>query len=178
MRHDPWLFGELCLWRWRAGIREPVPATIAEPFALQIAGEWARASELWKEIGCPYEAALALADGDDNDALLRALGELQRLGARQAAAMVARRLREHGARKLPRGPRVATIRNPAGLTRRELEVLTLLAQGRRNAEIAESLFLSERTVHSHVAAILRKLGARTRAEAAAEAVRLGVSQDR
>ena len=42
----------------------------------------------------------------------------------------------------------------------------------------KSLFLSERTVHSHVAAILRKLGARTRAEAAAEAVRLGVSQDR
>ena len=137
-----------------------------------------QASELWKEIGCPYEAALALADGDDDDALLHALGELQRLGARQAAAMVARRLREHGARKLPRGPRVATIRNPAGLTRRELEVLTLLAQGRRNSEIAESLFLSERTVHSHVAAILRKLGARTRSEAAAEAVRLGVSQAR
>lgn len=178
MRHDPWLFGELCLWRWRAGIREPIPAAIAEPFALQIAGEWARASELWIEIGCPYEAALALADGDDDDALLHALGELQRLGARQAAAMVARRLRQHGARKLPRGPRVATIRNPAGLTRRELEVLTLLAQGRRNAQIAESLFLSERTVHSHVAAILRKLGARTRAEAAVEAVRLGVSQDR
>ena len=176
MRHDPWLFGELCLWRWRAGIRETIPAAIAEPFALQIAGEWAQASELWKEIGCPYEAALALADGDDDDALLHALGELQRLGARQAAAMVASRLRERGARKLPRGPRAATIRNPAGLTRRQLEVLTLLAQGRRNAEIAQSLFLSERTVHSHVAAILRKLGTRTRAEAAAEAVRLGVSQ--
>ncbi len=50
----------------------------------------------------------------------------------------------------------------------------LLAEGLRNAEIAERLVVSERTVDHHVSAILRKLDARTRGQAAAEAMRLGV----
>lgn len=124
-------------------------------------------------MGCPYEAALSLADADDDDHLRRALDELHRLGARSAAAIVARRLRERGARGLPRGPRPSTRENPAGLTARELEVLELVAQGLRNADIAERLFLSEKTVGHHVSAILRKLGVRTRGEASAEAARLG-----
>ena len=102
--------------RRRAGLLAPPrrhPARrsrpiVAEPYALQLAGEWTRAAELWREIGCPYEAALALADADEEEALRRALDELQRLGARPAAAIVARRLRERGARGLPRGPRPAT----------------------------------------------------------------------
>jgi DNA-binding NarL/FixJ family response regulator len=92
---------------------------------------------------------------------------------------VARRLRERGARGVPRGPRPATRENPAGLTARELEVLALVAGGLRNAQIAERLFLSEKTVDHHVSAILRKLDVRTRAQASADAVRLGlVVQDR
>jgi hypothetical protein len=65
---------------------------------MQISGNWARAAELWAEIGCPYEAALALADADDDDALRRARDELERLGATPAAEMVARRLHERGVR--------------------------------------------------------------------------------
>jgi DNA-binding NarL/FixJ family response regulator len=125
-------------------------------------------------MGCPYEAALALAGADDDDALRGSLKELQRLGAQPAATIVARRLRERGARGVPRGPRAATRQNPANLTARELDVLALVAEGLRNAQIAERLFLSEKTVGHHVSAILRKLDARTRGEASAQAVRLGL----
>jgi ATP/maltotriose-dependent transcriptional regulator MalT len=178
-RRDRWLIGELAYWRWRAGVEEEIPAGAAEPYALQIGGEWRRAADLWAQLGCPYEHALALADADDDESLLRALEELQRLGARPAAAIVARRLRERGARGLPRGPRPGTQQNPANLTARELEILILVAQGLRNTDISERLFLSERTVAHHVSAILRKLEVRSRGEASAAAVRLGLAgQDR
>jgi len=107
--------------------------------------------------------------------LRRAHDALSALGAGPAAAVVARRLRERGERGLARGPRPSTRANPASLTARQLEVLRLVAQGLRNAEIARQLVLSQRTVDHHVAAILLKLGARTRAEASARAVRLGLA---
>ncbi len=173
-RNAGWPLGELACWRWRAGLLDEPPPAAVEPYARQIGGDWQRAAELWAEIGCPYEAALALAEADDQEALRRALDELRRLGAEPAAAMVARRLRQRGARGVPRGPRKATRQNPAKLTTRELEVLELVAQGLGNSEIATRLFLSEKTVAHHVSAILRKLDARTRTQAAAEAARLGL----
>ena len=174
-----WAIGELALWRRRAGIDEEVPAGAAEPYAVQLIGDWSRAAELWSGLGSPYEAALALADANEEEPLRRALDELQRLGARPAAALVARRLRERGASGVPRGPRPATQQNPVGLTAREVEVLALVAQGLRNAEIAERLFLAVKTVDHHVSAILQKLGVKTRSQAGKEAIRLGLAgQDR
>jgi DNA-binding NarL/FixJ family response regulator len=152
---------------------------VAPPCAAELAGDGDRAAELWAGLGCPYEAALALAAAGDDDGVRRAYDELQRLGAKPAAAIVGRRLRERGVRGLPRGPRATTRENPAGLTAREVEVLELVGEGLRNADIAARLFLSEKTVGHHVSAILRKLGVRTRGEASAEAQRLGIAaQDR
>jgi DNA-binding NarL/FixJ family response regulator len=125
------------------------------------------------QIGCPYEAALAQSESDDADELLRALVQLQELDAQPAARIVARRLHARGVRGVPRGSRSTTRNNPAGLTRREVEVLALLGVGLRNAEIAARLYLSVKTVDHHVAAILRKLDVRTRGEA----VRVAIAQD-
>jgi DNA-binding NarL/FixJ family response regulator len=119
-------------------------------------------------------AAGALADSDQEGQLRTALAELQRLGARPLAAAVARRLRELGVRGLARGPRPSTRANPANLTARETEVLALVTEGLRNADIAQRLFVSTRTVDHHVSAILAKLGVRSRAEAARAAARLGI----
>ena len=174
-----WFAGELASWRRRSGIREAVPEVLAKPYARQLAGDWKGAEELWSSLGCPYEAALALADADEADPLREALERLNEMGARPAAAIVSRKLRELGERGLPRGPRAATRENAAGLTARQQEVLVLMAEGLRNGEIAERLVVSQKTVDHHVSAILRKLGVRTRGQAAAEALRLGLAgQDR
>ena len=117
---------------------------------------------------------LALAGSGEPDSLRRGLSTLRDLGAQPAAAIVARRLRALGERGVPRGPRPGTSANPAGLTGREAEVLALLAGGLSNSEIAAHLVVSARTVDHHVAAILRKLGMRTRAQAGHEAFRLGL----
>jgi len=174
-REAIWIVGELAYWRWQAGVQDDLPPRLlAEPYRLSIAGDWAGAARLWSQIGCPYEAALALGGADEERALRQSLEELQVLGARPAAAIVARRLRGLGARGVPRGPRPSTRDNPAGLTARELEVLTLVAEGLRNAQIADRLVVARKTVDHHVSAILRKLDAPTRGQAAATAIRLGL----
>jgi DNA-binding CsgD family transcriptional regulator/tetratricopeptide (TPR) repeat protein len=167
-----WYDAGLRYWRWRCGVDEPAGEIGEEPYRLEMAGEPLAARAGWRALGCKYQAALALYDGDEA-AQRTALDELRELGAAAAAAIVARRLRERGARGIPRGPRPTTARNPGGLTSREVEVLQLLAEGMRNTEIAERLFISPRTAEHHVASILGKLDLGSRAEAAAAAVRLG-----
>jgi DNA-binding CsgD family transcriptional regulator len=172
-----WFAGETEVWRHRAGLDCGDPAELPEPYRLEITGDAEGAASWWRERGCAYDAALALALAGPGDraALRRALDLLQGLGAHPAAAAVARRLRALGEQGIPRGPRAATAANPAGLTRREAEVLQLVAAGLSNTDIAARLVVSDRTVDNHVSAIFRKLGARTRGEASARAVRLGLA---
>ncbi|HEX8487119.1 MAG TPA: LuxR C-terminal-related transcriptional regulator, partial [Propionibacteriaceae bacterium] len=120
----------------------------------------------------PFERALALWDGGSTDELLSALALLDPLGARAVAALFRARLRAHGVSSVPRGQLAATRAHPAGLTARQQEVLTLLADGLSNAEIAARLVISPKTADHHVSAILTKLDVHSRGEAAALARRL------
>ena len=72
------------------------------------------------------------------------------------------------------GSNDSSRRNEYSLTQREHDILAQLAEGRSNREIAQSLFLSEKTVKAHLAAIFRKLGVTNRTQAAMMAVQMGV----
>ncbi len=105
-----------------------------------------------------------------------ALRLLDGLGAGRAAGHVRGELRKRGFSRLPRGPRRTTAANAAGLTPRQVEVLALVAQGLSNADIAERLTLSPKTVDHHVSALLDKLGVASRGQAAAMAHRLNLGE--
>ena len=190
-RGEPWSLGETAYWLWRAGglddrgagaigpgeipsgVAEP-PGAAAEPYRLQIAGRWPEAAAGWEALGCPYEAALALSESGDVEATRAAYATFDRLGARPARDEAARRLRALGVRLPARRPERATDGGTA-LSPREYEILGLLGDGLRNAEIADLLVLSQRTVEHHVASILRKLRLDNRAEAGRHARRQGIA---
>jgi DNA-binding CsgD family transcriptional regulator len=174
----PWFAGELALWLRLAGAPGPEPAVMAEQYRLLLAGDWRAAADAWRALGCPYHQALALACGDQDEALLEALALLDGLGARQTAQRLRRQLRRRGHLRVPRGPNRATAANPAGLTGRQVEVLELLAEGLTDAEIAARLSLSPKTVSHHVSALLAKLGVTSRRQAAAAARGLSVAPAR
>jgi DNA-binding CsgD family transcriptional regulator/tetratricopeptide (TPR) repeat protein len=163
---------ELGYWLAKAG--QPAETASDHPYALQAAGRWREAAAVWEAAGCRYEHAAALAESPEPDDLLTALEILDELGAAPLATLVRRRLRALGTTRIPRGPRGETRVNPAGLTARQIDVLRLLGKGCTNAEIASQLVVSVRTVDSHVAAVLTKLGAASRREATARAADLGV----
>jgi DNA-binding CsgD family transcriptional regulator len=147
----------------------------------EAAGEHLRAAlELAGTCSAPYERALTLLalaelrlnEGDNTDAsaqLEEARGICSDLGAAPSLARA-----DALAAQTPGGRRV-TSAYPAGLTRREAEVLGLLAAGHSNKEIASRLFLSERTVERHLTTIYRKTGVHRRTEATAYALRHGLA---
>lgn len=174
MHSQRWYAGELPYWRWKCGDELDPAVDTSHPFGWQITGEWERAAAAWDALGCPYEAARARAERSDESALRGALATFDALGAMPAAEAARRRMRDLGTRAVPRGPRPSTRRNPAGLTTRELDVLLLLAANHGNPDIAHLLYISPRTVETHVRSILAKLGAANRVEASAAARRLGI----
>lgn len=167
-QHQSAYVGELGFWLWRAGEAVALPEWALKPYVLHLGGDWRGAAEAWAQLGCPYEQARALADGDA-EAQALALAIFDKLPARPAAEALRARMRAAG-RRVPRGPRPVTRQNPFGLTNRQLDVLGLLVEGLTNAEIAARLHLSPKTVDHHVSAVLAKLNMTSR-EAAAEVAR-------
>lgn len=147
---------------------------------------------LYTSAGTPFEAAearlglaFALSSlGRAEEALAEARGAheaFERLGAStreiRAASLIGELDPRAGVRTGPAEPNVANPRrSPLGgsLTRREVEVLKLVADGLSNKEVAQRLYLSEHTVHRHVANLLRKLDLTSRTAAAAYAAREGL----
>jgi len=168
---DLWIHGELAFWGRRAD-----PTLEVAPYRGALCPDdcWQLASGGcgWKALDMPYEQALALAEGPE-EALRESLGIIEQLGAGPLGAIVRQRLRERGVRGVPRGPRTSTRENPAGLTSREVQVLTLLSEGTQTPS-CERLHVSTRTVDHHVSSILEKLEVRSRTEAVAAAFGLGI----
>ena len=164
---EPYTRGEVVTYLRRAGLDDlPVVGAVTPGWAAVLAGDLRAAADHWAEVGDPYERALALYAMDGQAEILEALTILDGLGAAPAARLARQRLRELGVRRIPRGPTAPTRENPRGLTERQLEVAQLLGEGLTNAEIAERLVLSVRTVDHHVAAVLQKLGVPSRSNVA------------
>ena len=143
------------------------------PYAAMRRREWRAAAAAFGELGWSHDRALMLSLIDDEEALGEALETARLLGAVPLTRRVSERMRELGMR-VPQGPRRSTRANPAGLTPRQLEVLTLLSEGLSNAEIAERLVVSPRTAEHHVSAVLTKLDAGSRRDVARRAADLGL----
>jgi DNA-binding CsgD family transcriptional regulator len=170
-----WARGELATWLGRLG--EPVDVdlgAVAEPYRLQLSGSFEAAAAAWARLAAPYEQSLALVDCGTSECTRAGLDLLDQLGAAEVAAKVRLDLRRSGATIIPARRRTATMTNPAGLTSREVEILGLLADGSTNAEIAQRLFLSTKTVDHHVSALLSKLQVASRRDAVRRGSELGI----
>jgi len=160
-----WHRGAVAVWLRRTGSARPAGGDVPEPHRELLNGETTRAADAWTRLGCPYEAGLALLDSEQDTFLRQAFAIFTDLGASAAVALTRRALRRLGARAIPTGPRGTTRAHPFGLTRREHEVLGLIAEGHTNAQVGEQLCISAKTVDHHVSAILAKLGVPDRASA-------------
>ena len=147
---------------------------VAEPYRLALDGRPRDAASWWHRAGDPFAEAMALADVPDEEERLRAVKQLDRLGAVGTADRVRSDLRRDGVAAVPQRPRTSTRANPAGLTNRQLDVARLAARGLSNGEIASRLFISPKTVDHHVSAVLAKLDLPGRRAIVVQAEELGL----
>jgi DNA-binding CsgD family transcriptional regulator len=153
---------------------------------VEAAAHFRRAAALWCDMEAPYleaharrlRAASLLQTGDPSDReearseLVTAQVTCTTLGAPWELEAIATLAKRHGLVPTPAQPATGQTH---GLTRREREVLALIAQGCSNRAIAVRLVITEKTAENHVGNILGKLGLRSRAQAAAYAVAHGLA---
>jgi DNA-binding CsgD family transcriptional regulator len=176
LEENKWLLGGLLLWDHRLGnpigaeVSQIPRAMVAKPFQLELEGKYLQANATWGELGAPFEAALSLIFEGNAESLMEAQRLLVDLGCQGTNAMpdvVSARqepLRNSQSSAQKRGPYGPNKTNQHGLTTRELHVMQLVVSGSTNADIAQQLHRSERTVEHHVSSILNKTGARNRAD--------------
>ena len=149
---------------------------------------WEAVARAWEAVGRPYQAVLARwrqaeaqVEAEKRDAAGRtasaALHAAREMGARWVAGELESlcdraRLDRFGHHVAPAHATAPPVAAPFGLTARELQVLTLVAQGATNRQIGAALFMAEKTASVHVSRILAKLDVRSRTQAAAVAHRL------
>jgi DNA-binding CsgD family transcriptional regulator len=150
---------------------------LADGAAGEAAAAAGEAVELARGIGARLPAAFslalrgqALAAGEDRAAAIAVLREAEReldaCGSVRVRDQMRRELRRFGARAEPRGPGAAGDSGVASLSRREREIADLVCDRKTNREIAAELFLSEKTVESHLRSVFVKLGASSRVQVA------------
>jgi DNA-binding CsgD family transcriptional regulator len=171
--NSPYLEASACFARGATALAQGDPA--------EALGQLRRSMGIWGAMQAPYElartrvllAAACDALGDADSARMeRDVARLtfEHLAAKHDLRLLERMLPAHG----PRGE-AAGVRDTAGLTPREVEVLGLVATGASNRSIARKLVLSEKTIARHVANIFLKIGVSSRAAATAYAYQHGVS---
>ena len=156
------------VWLHRLGaghLDEEVNDYVPEPHRSELLGNPERAAMLWAQRKAPYNQAFSLAFCGDPNSREEAARIFRNLGAENHAAAALR------------AP-CAAVSGPDSsfpiLTRRQMDVLSCLAEGKTNAQVGEALFISPKTVDHHVSAILGKLGASSRGEAVALARQAGL----
>jgi DNA-binding CsgD family transcriptional regulator len=169
-----WDLGELAAWRRRCAMPGDLPVRLDDlprPWAAERAGDFEAAAAEWTRLGLPYEAALELLQVEGDAAgrsVARAVELLESIEARQAATLARRRAQRAGLAaaipKVRRAAAAAARQHPLGLTRSELQVLRLIAEGRSNKEVARQLDRSPRTIEHQVSAVLGKFSAANRME--------------
>ncbi len=157
-----WASAEHAFWltlNARTGAQEAIGGDT--PFGPAMAGDFAEAGIAFAKLGADFLANLCFALADKSETVSSGLAELHQQGAKAVVTRLTDLLEVRGLSRddvtLPRGPYRASRENPFGLTAKEMTVLEFLSQGMSNAEIADEMSRSQRTVEHHVSAILQKL---------------------
>lgn len=162
-----WTSAEYAFWKLLLGLDAgQSEGSVDTAFAPALTGDYEAAGLEFARLGADYLANICFGLSDKPQVVSEGLAALSRQQAKAPLARLTELLKQRGIKRedicLPRGPYRASRENPFGLTAKEMIVLEHLAKGLSNAEIADEMSRSQRTVEHHVSAILQKLEAENR----------------